>query len=313
MDINKILIVPKITSLDYTMTQFNLTKGEVIDKWKGEGMSEEDIRRTIGAHDNHHNSLGIFKRVFHESQFIPRDEFNRDYADSAQAVISIGGDDHLQYVSHFITNTPLIGVNSDPIKRNGASDGSLMNLDANDASTLVSRLNEDNFQVEFWTRLVATISNGREVTSITPATCQYSLITEDPEDMARVLVEFKGESELQRGSGFLIATGAGTTGWYKGAYKYISSHKYRIPRTQRTAKFVLREPFEKEDPKLEEITTYKMPSLTLHQGDEIIMTYFTHNEGRLSSDTQKRYRIARGNKVSIRISDMPLNVVNLAR
>src|SRR3989338_8106442 len=269
MDTKRIVIVPKITSYDYTMTQFFLTGRQVINRWRGEGMSKEDIENTMRAHQNHYASFKILKNIFYEYQFVPRDEFNREHAQHATAVIALGGDDHLQYVSHFLEKTPLIGVNSDPVKKKGASDGNLMYFEAEDTSLLMKRLKKDEFEIQPWTRLSAKIVTGGGTIEATSATCQYSIVTEDPEDMARVLVEFKGNRELQRGTGILIATGAGTTGWYKGASKYVSPNRYRLSRMEREAKFVLREPFEKEDILPNEITKYKMHSLLLQEDEEI--------------------------------------------
>ena len=202
-------------------------------------------------------------------------------------------------------------MNSDPVKKKGASDGNLMYFEAEDTSLLMKRLKKDEFEIQPWTRLSAKIVTGGGTIEATSATCQYSIVTEDPEDMARVLVEFKGNRELQRGTGILIATGAGTTGWYKGASKYVSPNRYRLSRMEREAKFVLREPFEKEDILPNEITKYKMHSLLLQEDEEIHMTYFTHNEGRLSNDTQTRYRLARGNKIVVKIAETPLRVITI--
>ena len=299
MDISKIVIVPKITSLDYTMTQFHMTREDVFSKWKDDGMTRDDIQNNLQAHENHHHSLSLLKRLFDEKQFVHRNDLNREYVAKADAVISLGGDDHLQYVSHFIESTPIISVNSDPIRSNG----NLLYFTAQEIMDILPLFKKDEHILEQWTRLSATINAGKNVIHAIPAMSQYALITEDPEGMARMFVELNGQSEKQRGSGLLIATGAGLTGWYKGASLYMP--KTSLSRTERAARVILREPWSD--------TPHVMSNPLLKEGDELLVTYFTHTEGRLSSDTYDRYSIVRGNKVSIRISDMPLNVVNLAR
>ena len=68
-------------------------------------------------------------------------------------------------------------------------------------------------------------------------------------------------------------------------------------------------PFDKEDIGEGELTHYKLYHGSILPGEEISMTYLSHAQGRVSSDALFRHTLKRGNKVTIRISNMPLKVV----
>lgn len=305
----RIIIVPKIPALEYVTTQHHLTREEVLEKWEKDGQSKEEIEASIKAQENHEASLGILRSVFPERNIIARDSFTKKYAVNADAIIALGGDDHLWYVSHFLSHTPVIGINSDPVRSNG----NRMHFIAEDIHELLSEFAANVYGVESWTRLEATIYAGDNVVRAIPAASQYAIFASYPGDMTRLELTLKGESEKQRGSGLIVATGAGSTGWYRGASKYSSSDRYEFPPTAKMARAILREPYENTRLEPGQITTYQRCNPEIIAEDELSVKYFTHREGIFDVDALVRYPLARGNKIMIRISSQPLNVVTRIR
>ncbi len=306
MDLSNITIVPKISSYDYCQTQYKLSGNEVVQRWRSEGMTDDEVIRSLEAHENHHRSITTLRTVFSNKLFVARDIFNRDRAQQSSLVIALGGDDHFQYVSHFLdSSVPIMGVNSDPIR----SDGNMLPFIAQDVVDALPSLQEDKFITQHWTRLSALIHAGGNKTIAIPATSQYAIVSEDPEGMTRYTLDFNGKSEHHRGSGLLVATGAGSTGWFRGAVKYLTRNHYRFGQTEPVARFALREPFEKEEVPQGKATTYEMAEGIIRAGEQLNITYGSHGEGRLGVDAQVRYPLQKGNTILIRLSDTPLRVV----
>ncbi|MDP3882348.1 MAG: hypothetical protein Q8Q31_05720 [Nanoarchaeota archaeon] len=302
MNLKKVIVVPKVSVFDYSKSQFKLTEEALFAKWRDEGMTERDIENVMRAHENNRKAVDTMKSIFGEDNIIHRDSLNKDLVRESDLVISLGGDDHFQYVSHFVDSQLIMGVNSDPI----SSEGNMLYFHAGEVAGFIENLKSEHFRVEEWTRLEAQIISGKNTLNVVLASSQYAILTEDPEEMVRYRLQLNGKSEIQRGSGLIVATGVGSTGWYKGASKY-AGRNCKFPKTERIAKLILREPFDKED--TSGITTYKMYNSTLLEGDELTLTYLSHGLGRLSTDCQVKYDLIRGNQVKIRISPLNLRVI----
>ena len=232
MEISKIVIVPKWSKYEYDLHRYGLTHEQLIAKYTAQGV---DVKRVLDSHERQKKSLEELKRFFGQHQFVPRGEYSREIAAGADLVISLGGDNHLQYVSHFIDKGLVMGVNADIL----SSEGALDYFTAEKFEQVFKQLERGDFDIEEWTRLEAKV-NGNPVQM---ATCDYLVAEDRRKDMSRHILEFRGRSEEQKGSGLLVATGAGSTGWYNSVYRSMHGTDGIFPRTETSARFLLTEPY----------------------------------------------------------------------
>ena len=117
MNLANIVVVQKASTYEFDMHRHRLTHDELIAKYQREGT---DPQKIIESHERHYQSIANLKKIFSESQFVPRDRFTREIAAKADLVIALGGDDHFQYAAHFVDDTLMMGVNFDPSTSEGA-------------------------------------------------------------------------------------------------------------------------------------------------------------------------------------------------
>jgi hypothetical protein len=111
-----------------------------------------------------------------------------------------------------------------------------------------------------------------------------------------------------KGTGALIATGAGATGWFSSASKYRYPAGRSFPRTARRAELCVREPYGSKS----ELSK----NFTAINGDEILTIISTSNNNlELCVDSQNEliYPLPRATKVEIKLADKPLKVINLKK
>ena len=297
MNISNIVIVPKMSKYELDMYIYKLTPGELLVKYKQEGVDE---KRILESHERQKQSLKELKRFFGEKQFVPRDELTREIAAKADMVIALGGDNHFQYVSHFLDNSGLImGINSDPLR----SEGNLIYLTTSDFENVLKKMQQGDFYMERWTRLEVQL-NG-EVLEL--ATSELFLGEKERKYMSRHILTIRERTEEQKSSGLLVATGAGSTGWYDSACRYLYPDGNWFSGTAGIARFLVTEPFHGK------LSGYSVLEGVLEAGDELIVRSLNDSAGILSIDSLEEYEFNRGASASIQISDKPLRVVRVER
>ena len=149
--LDHVVIVPKLTKLEYLMRTQSLSESEVLEKYDSTGPSRGAIAE---GHQAHHRALDILKKIFDAEQFIDRDKFNSAHLKDADLVIAFGGDNHFQYVSHQVEDGLVLAVNSDPRR----SVGALVQLSSEDLVQLLPDLAKGDYRIEEWTRLEGSVN-----------------------------------------------------------------------------------------------------------------------------------------------------------
>lgn len=294
MKIDKIIIVPKLSKYELDMHIHNLSHQEVIDKYTNEGI---DVERILKSHERQKQSLEKLKKLFPEEHFILRDNLTKEMAKTADLIISLGGDNHFTYLSHYIEDNLILGINSDPI----GSDGALTNFTIDSFEKLVDKIKQGDFEVEEWTRLEAIVNNRK--TNL--VTSEVFIGENERKNMSRHILKLGNKKEEQRGSGFLISTGAGSTGWYDSALRYLHKNGKTFKKTEKIARFLLTEPFRGKK------SGFSMLHGVLKPEQELELHSLNDTNGKLILDSHKEYDFNMGAKVIIRISDKPLRVVKI--
>ncbi len=282
-----IIVVAKESKYEYEKRKFGLTHEQLIEKYKKE---HANLKAILTSHDVQLESRKKISVLFPSARLLMMMELHN--ALSADLVISLGGDNSFTYTSHFVQNTPIVGINSDPSRSTGALCG------WNDIKTFTDAWKKRKYKQEGWSRLQATI-DGKQVI---PATCEYFLGEKMRKDMSRYVLVYRGKEYEQKSSGILFVVGAGSTGWYDAAGRYHFTTGHHFVKTDKKAAFLVTEPFryEKEN---------DLYAGELLPGEEVLVYSLNDGQGYATADCWEEYDFSRGKKASITLSNAPLCVL----
>lgn len=287
----KILIVIKHSKYEWEMKTFNLTDKEIKEKYISEHANYKAIM------DSHNKQLAVrraFMRAFNNSLIIMADKIEEHNLDIFDLVIVVGGDNIFCKISHHVGNVPILGVNSDPERSVGCLTQWAINTDR-DVFDLAEIIDSNKLNTEEWTRLQATV-DGR---LITPATSEYFFGERMRKDMSRHILIYKNKEYLQKCSGIIISTGAGSTGWYRSSNSLLKTW----PATKAEARFVVTEPYNKN---VQEDYT---GIISATHNEEIIIHSLNDSEGIVSIDSWDEFDFPRGATAKVFLG----NVLYVAR
>ena len=286
--VNNILIVPKLTKIEYDMRRFNKSNNQLLNLYKKHGL---DPKRVISSHYRQKHNFDLLKSKIKGATIIARDDLSNIITEKFDLVIAFGGDNHFQYVAHFLNSTPILGINSDP----KYSDGALTsNLDLKN----IGKLTKEKIITEKWPRLRATINKKRiKNLAVSEIFVGESLRVL----MSRQIITFKGNTEMQKGSGMIISTPIGISGWFNS----VSQTKKSIfSKRKKECRFILCEPHHPIDSNL------KIDNGLLKKGDKLKIQSLNDAHGVVVIDSWHSYDIDEGETVTIELSD-PLNVMTI--
>ncbi len=290
----EILIVPKLTKFEWDLKRLNLTESELSEFYKKERVNADKI---IESHQRQKQSLKKIKDLLKDSDIIERDKITRDIIKKYELIISFGGDNHFQYVSHFLEDVPLLGINSDPER----SEGALTSMNTDELEAFLPLILEKKFNIEKWTRLKISI-DGKEIDD--PAISEIYIGEERRFNMSRHVIKLNGATEEQKGSGLIITTGTGSTGWYNSASRYLFPNGNQFNKNADEARFILAEPYKGRLSSLMNIHG------EIKDSQEIEVISLSDTQAFLSIDSLKLIKLREGAKIKVRIGK-PLAVVRL--
>ncbi len=203
-------------------------------------------------------------------------------------VISIGGDGTTLSASHFLTNTPILAINSNPEK----SVGALTTLVSEQVEERLKQITSKDFKEEKLERIEVFINNNPlpllALNDVFIANKKAYLIS-------KYKLKFKDKEEIQMSSGLLFSTGTGSTAWFKssGGEPFSPQSKF--------IKMLAREPY-KGFGKI--IKTYNLLKETIHEDDYLEIIPLVPSV--LAIDSIREYSLKPLDKVKIKISKYPL-------
>lgn len=294
MENKKILIVPKITKVEWDMKRLNLDEKELFSFYEKQRLNSKKIFR---SHREQKESLEKIKKLLTGVSIAHRDSLNKEVIKSYDLVIAFGGDNHFQYVSHFLDKTPLIGINSDPNR----SEGALTSINSKEIEKFLPLILNKRLIFENWNRLKIEI-DGEEIKEF--AISEVFIGEEKRVNMSRHFVKLGNFSEEQKGSGILIATGAGSTGWYNSACRYLFPEGNAFSKSSVEARFLLTEPYNGR------LCKYKLINGKIKGKEFLEIISLSDSSAYLSVDSLKLIKLREGAKIRISIGK-PLKVVKL--
>jgi NAD kinase len=319
IDLSDCLVLTKISKRDWDMRAANCSEEELIKLYREQGLDEGRIQRILNSHVQQQISLKLveqqFKdagldeqRVFVLSELTP--ERAKELVNKFPCIIALGGDDHAKAVSHLISGDKYFcAVNSDV----GSSVGGLTAFSRDDMPELIRNLASGDFLIQEWPRLEVEVERGsdRSVQSYPPSlsevilTEEKSLYTLRASFNAPELYDTEKRDALlihSKGSGVIVATGAGSTGWFSSAIKIINPDGRKFPRTAKRMEFVTREPY--GDPVREEQLTG-----AYYEGEVMGMHVNSKHQPIVSGDSVWVQPVTEGDEVRVRLSKEPLKVI----
>ncbi len=189
--------------------------------------SHEAHTRSLDAICEHLSSQGL--------HFEKRYRGEIDAIEGFDLVVTVGGDGTVLDISHRITDTPLLAINSDP----HASIGYFCAGTADDFPVLIERTVDGGWQAFELRRFRARINN--EVTSV-PVLNDVLITHSNPAAVSHYLLTIDDNApEEQKSSGIWVSTPAGSTAAIRSAGGYV------LPLDSRRLQYLVREPYPMRD------------------------------------------------------------------
>ncbi|MHA2280158.1 MAG: hypothetical protein ACXAC5_04690 [Promethearchaeota archaeon] len=209
-------------------------------------------------------------------------------------VVVLGGDNSFTKVSHFIdNNTAILGINSDPER----SVGYLLNYCVSTIQSIIDLreiIDFEQFTISEWPRLEATLDGE----PIIPATSEYFFGERQRNKMSRHVIVYDGKEYEQKCSGAILATGAGSSGWFKSASGYAP-----FKPTEQRAMIGITELYNSNSH-----SAFFPQFVPFNANQEVILYSLNDDDGLVSVDSWDEYKFLRGSEARIRLGK-PLNVV----
>lgn len=289
MKLNNVLISTKQTDLEYLRNKYDDVRKE---------LGDQEYERAARSNREHYESLNIIKDVLTEKN-IPFSRLYMPYTayeefKDRDLVICVGGDGTvLNSARYILDQTPVLTVKSE-----SSSKGALCTINASQFKNMLDNILEGDYAIETRTRIEGTLDNKTDLALNEIAITPYL-----GPGYVRYEVHFKGIREHLGGSGMIISTGAGSTGWYKkrpDADQSFSMH-------DKFLRFIARE---YDFP--ENYSKYKLASGMILPGETFEIKSLNEDGEVISFDGNKDKRMHRfkvGHVLKVRISDKPLHMI----
>lgn len=267
-----------------------LTNGSDAEKESLQGQLTSTTKDLYQAHKNnlacldkveaHLKSLGV------RYEMVCRSDLKQGMLDDKMIVV-VGGDGTVLEASHHSKDSPILGVNSDPI----SSIGALCATTCDDFSIVLSEIYQGTIKPISLRRLAVRVDDVD--LAILPVN-DILFCHKNPATMTRFVISLNGHREFHRSSGIWVATAAGSTG---GIY---SSGANELPLDDDRAIFRMREPYWVDCAKPSLLSGYI-------ENDDILTIESSMMDGELYLDgPHKSFAVPLGGIVAISLAQQPL-------
>lgn len=238
-------------------------------------------------------TLKVVKRVlkFYQMKIIVKERNSIEEKDfrKVDLVIAIGGDGTFLRTSHFIEHIPHMGVNSNPKMK----EGFFMRTTRQSFKTNFERLLAEQYKVLNLSRLEVKL-NGKKIKEL--ALNEVYIGNVRQYHTSRYVVDF-GKKELQRSSGLILCTAAGSYAWARSAGGKV------MPSNSKRMQMVVRESYKGKIYK----SSFKSKVL---DSKKIVKIESLMDNGIFVIDSlSKEYKFKTGSKIEIKPSKFPLKFI----
>lgn len=218
---NRILVVVKRPTLE------RVAPAELARLYAVGVLSQE---RLEAGRASHGRTLALVLDLLRDAEVVQvaLDEVCAAHLTGVDLVISVGGDGTALSVNHWLDETPLLAVNSDPER----SIGHYTRCTATDVATLYAAWQAGRHRIESLHRL-----HVRTATAARPFLNDCLVCTANPGTMSRWILKVDGQQEYQGSSGIWVSTASGSTG------AIASAGMAPVPVHEAALLYKVREPF----------------------------------------------------------------------
>lgn len=229
---------------------------------------------------------GLIEKSCEKAVYAWKNTLTRKELEDIDFVVSIGGDGTALSASHFIDDKPLLAVNSSPAE----SIGALTTLTIDNLGEKLNKINSGDYKTENLERIEIWI-NGKKAEHL--ALNDVFIASEKAYHISRYKIKFKGGEEIQRSSGLIFSTGAGSTAWFKssGGMPFSPQSKF--------IKMVTREPYCGK-----ETCLLRFKDVQINESEEIEIVPLVKSI--LAIDSIREYNLNPDDVIRINISKFPL-------
>ena len=252
-------------------------------------MRKDKIKVLVVCRDAHDTNEGSACRDVKKEGFEVihawKNSLKKEDLKEVDFVISIGGDGTALSASHYLTDKPLLAVNSAP----GKSEGALTTLNIDELKEKLDEIKEIGYKTEKLERIEVYV-NEKKIDFL--ALNEVFIANEKAYLISKYKIKYKSVEEEQRSSGVIFATGTGSTAWFKsaGGESFGSQEKF--------IKMTVREPY------LGKLGKFRLMNAKINEGEEIEIIPKINSV--LAIDSIRETKLKEGDRVKIKISDNPL-------
>ena len=262
-------------------------------------IQNDAYERIFSSHERQLETIRAIRHAIPNATFVNREDLPNAAFRDFDCVVSIGGDNHFVYVSGFLpTGVPIVGINSDPL----TSHGSLLHFSA---ASFVEGIHTGGRHIitEQWNRISCQIETlDGEKTHTHASTSEISVRNAFPDLISRYIIRLERVTlEEQKSSGLILATGAGSTGWYRNCHSMAEQNDVVFAKDAPFFRTIARE--------LGATHRYQLRTAQVNEGE--VLELVSEMDGQISIDTHPEFTFAfpPGATARFRLSDEPLLVV----
>ena len=283
----------KITNilLVYKKSIYEIYFNDQRQKFKKQNFKEEDIAHFKESGRIHKKALETVCQTLksHKIRFHKIYRANKIDPEKFDLVISVGGDGTFLEAARYISDQPIIGINSDPTR----SAGYFCSCTADNFDTFLSAILNDRAIYKSLNRMKISINEEEKPISV----INDLLISHQcPGAMSRYSLKLGSFEESHRGSGMWLSTAAGSTGAIN------SAGGKKMPLGSMRLQYLIREPYVMNKP-------YTLSKGMIKQG-ETVEIRSEMREGMIYVDgSHMRYEFPFGAKLTVSNASCPLKLI----
>jgi NAD kinase len=296
------VLLTKESKIEYDCRMRGVDYETLLEQYAREQVKIVDI---LAAHEGHTATIKLLKDALPGAVIRPfwsvgKEELGKMVED-ADLVVAVGGDDTFKAIAAQVSTGFIVGLNSDPTSSHGA----LCYYNAASFIEAIPRLLAGEFLIEEWTRIqaeaiVADIGGAHRVVS-PPIVSEIVIAEHSMFDTMRGALQYRDEDFKLKGSGVIVGTGAGSTGWLASARRHVYPFGKYWRKTEKLAEFGQMMAVLFGDPQLQ--TGEILP------GQSIQFASSGNHQPEICGDSAWFTPFPRGSVVTIGLSPTPLKVI----
>ncbi len=216
---------------------------------------------------------------------------SKNHLKEVDLVISIGGDGTFLSAAHFIENTPILGVNSDTNR----SEGALTTIKYSQLNKKIRQILENKVKIRDYTREKIIIHQKNKKIETENALNETFFGNINPHHTTNYEINYKNKTEPQKSSGIVISTGTGSTAWYH------SMGGFSFGREKKQLRFRIRELYKRK------IHKSKIKKGKINPNEKLTIVSKI-NHAIVAIDSIRTYSMSKNDKIEISIGN-PLRVI----